>query len=102
MIGAVQRVIQSSAQSARNGNITSRKWISVAAGHRSCRRRCSGEREQFDDLPAIQWKIQDAGVLDDLADTDASRFHQSGIRLYFDLLAHLSDFEDRIDRPDLR
>ena len=42
-------------------------------------------------------RFENACVLDNLADTDASCFHQSGVRLNFDLLGDLADFQNGID-----
>ena len=68
VVRAVERVVQSGAQPARDGNIASGERIAIAAGDRGCRRRGSRQREQFDHLPAVQWEFEDAGVLNDLAD----------------------------------
>ena len=57
----------------------------------------SGQRDQFDDLPSVQWQFENSGVLDNLADAHASCFHQRRVRLNFNLFTDLADFQDRID-----
>ena len=100
MIGAVERVIQGCVDSACNRNRS--VGVSIPATGRSgarerCRRRASCERDQIGDLPSVQWKVQDARIFDNLTDTHVAGFHQRRIRLYFDLLRNLADFQNRID-----
>ena len=95
MIGAVQRVVQSRVQSASDRNIALRERISAAAGDRGRRRRRAGKSDQLDHLPSIQRQFENAGILDNLADARVSCFHQRRIRLNFDLLGHLPDFQNR-------
>src|SRR5262249_37669941 len=48
-------------------------------------------------LPAVQWQFENTSILDDLAYAHTSCFHQSRIRLNFDLFVDLTDLENRID-----
>src|SRR5262245_35266513 len=97
MAGAIQRVIQTCTQAARDGYVTPRKWVPVAAVDCCCRRRRPREGEKFDDLSAIQWQIQNSGILNHLAHAHTACLHQSGVGLYLYLLTHLSHFEHRVN-----
>ena len=96
MVRPIQRVIQSRVQAACDRNISLSKRIPRLARERH-RRRCGArERDEFDHIPPIQGKIQDAGIFHHFTDTRIPGFHQSRVGLHLDRLRDLSHFQDDI------
>ena len=53
----------------------------------------AGVNDEIRDLSAVQRQFKNSLILDDLADACGPGFHESRIRLDFNLFADLSDFE---------
>src|SRR5262249_30678409 len=56
----------------------------------------AGKRDQIGHVAAVERQFENPLILDHLADAYASCFNQRGIGLNLNLLADLSNFEDRI------
>ena len=55
------------------------------------------EGDQVGDLSSVQWQLEDALVLDDLADAGIARLHHRGVRLDRHAFFELSHFQDDVD-----
>ena len=93
--GSIQRVFHSETQSTcgrnviRSGEIFRHGNVGLNG--------CAGKSDQVRDVSTVQRQFEDSRILDNLTDTRAPRLDKSGIRLYLDLFAHLTDFKNQVD-----
>ena len=80
---------------ATNGNIE-RRIVPARArgGHRYHGPR---QRDQFGHLPSVEWKFQDADVVEDLANAGVPCFNQQSVGLDLDGLGDLADLQGDIE-----
>ena len=97
MVRPIQRVIQPGVQAAGDRNISLSERIPRLARQGHGRRRGTGEGNEFDHIPSIQWELQDAGVFHNFTDTRIPGFYQGCVGLNLDRLGDLSHFQDHID-----
>ena len=97
VMGTVQCERDSGVQSTGNRIARGCESIAAVAIRDRGRVRTAGQSDQIDNVPAIQWQIQDAGVLHNLTHSHTAGFDQRGIRLNLNLFADLPDFQNRIE-----
>src|SRR5262249_42867875 len=96
VIGAIQQI--SDAASGAAGDRDGLRRIIAIPVETGGRDRRSNREDQVRQIAAVQWKFQNALVVDDLADAGAARFHHRDIRLDLDSLRYAAYLENNIDR----
>src|ERR1051326_4710257 len=93
MVCAIQRVVQCRVQTTSDRNIALSKRIAGLARKHLRRGGGACERHQLNDIPSIQWKIQNAGILHDLANAGVPGLDQIRVRLDLNSLRDLADLK---------
>ena len=95
MSGAIQTIVHAVAQSACDRDVIHAREI--LRERRIRHDGAAGQRDQIGHLASVERQLQNSRILDNLAHTGASRFHQSRVCLNLDLLSDLTDVKDHVD-----
>src|SRR5262245_35658884 len=97
VVCAIKNEGYSRTQSTGDGDGVCPLKISRRLPKSGCGRGRSSQLDKIVDLPAVQRQLEDPLVFNNRTDSGAAGLDQCGIRLYLNLLGHLTDFQHRID-----
>ena len=95
VIRSVQRVVRAPARAAGNGE--HRRSTAVVLRGQSVLNGTAGQSDQFRYVAAVERQFENSLGLDNRTDGRTPRLHHGRVRLNFNLLGDLADFEDHID-----